>query len=79
MFRYYFVNRPPFYRARPDGAVQFSIWTPTQPVQDLDNRYFHGWADFPAQLPFDVIWKWDLLPAAPAERKAYLDWVPVGW
>jgi hypothetical protein len=26
-----------------------------------------------------VVWKWDLLPAAPAERKAYLEWVPFGW
>lgn len=72
--RYYFINRPPSYGARPDGAIEFRVWLPSQQVREVDNRFFLGYADYPQPLSPKDVWNWELIPADENERNAYNEW-----
>jgi hypothetical protein len=74
LYRYYFINRPPSYGARPDRVIKFDIWDPRQKAPGMGDWTFWGWADYAEPLISEVIWGYELRPADQTELEAYLEW-----
>lgn len=63
--RYYLINRPPGYATIPDGWFRYEVWMPSRNVTMGDGRTWNylGWVEYPRQLSFHEILKWELVPA----------------
>lgn len=80
MFKYWALNRPPIYAARPEGQAAFDVWLPMRSIpnpeasRSIGERHCFGWVEYEQQLSKETVWKWELLPADRKERCEYLAW-----
>lgn len=70
---YYAINRPPDFATVPAGAVETEVWPGTRQVPGTE-RFAHGFVTYASPLPYQLVWKYELLPADPAEQEDYWDW-----
>ena len=70
--RYYALNRPPGFAAVPDGWCLREIWAPMHEVNDWLQAF--GWVEYAEPLPFEKVWRYDLMPAAVIAQGRYSKW-----
>lgn len=71
--RYYLLNRPPDIGTHPAGETAREVWAPSREIPG-SARCAHGWVEYPEPLPFDEVWRYELLPADEDEVDRYYDW-----
>lgn len=77
--RYFCLSRPPEGEQIPEGHVAMEATL----LQDHLTSYgvvigAHGWVEYPAALPVETVWDWDLLPDDPNEFAHYTFFVRSG-
>lgn len=72
--RYYYTLRPPMTGTQPDGWIdRMHYGVHRREIEGLGIRA-HGEVFYIEPLTNEQIWRYDLLPADEAERKAYVKW-----
>ncbi len=70
---YYYLNRPPSIGTQPPGFTNLETWYPKQHPPEFV-RGAWGIATYPDQLPFQLVYKFDLFPVNRAEALCFQAW-----
>ncbi len=71
--KYYYLSRPPSIGTQPPGFTGQETWCPKQhPPEFIRGAW--GVATYPDQLPFQLVYKFDLFPVNRAEALCFQAW-----
>jgi hypothetical protein len=71
MPRYYYRSRPPGIGCQPDGFTGRESWLPARDCP-MGMGHCFGWAEYPARLSLDRVYRYDLVADDLLERAVYV-------